>query len=178
MTVTAPTPLTTLVAGQIATATDLNAMASVVNFLSDKPVIRVHASTGGRAISTSGSAITWDASAFDNSGMYNSADPTYLTVQVPGWYKVRYTIAASNTSGVLNGYGSVLSGGVTSPERLPSFGVAVSSVPQLIIGASGLWPWYLNEGDQITIYGMANASGAVTSVTVTQSELSMEYVSQ
>jgi hypothetical protein len=110
--------------------------------------------------------------------MFSSANPDYVTIQTPGWYKVRYSIVVNTEGGgVFNGYATTLASGVTSSNYIASTGDSATSVPVCAFGASGLWPFYLATGTKLTLWVQSSVSGSVTDVTPCGSMMSLEYVS-
>lgn len=182
MTMTVPT-VPQMPAGTIATSAQMNQLSACCSFLLGKPIARVVATTGGRAIAGTASPIQFDVASFDPDGMWNIANPTRLTIQTPGWYKVRYSIVTVN-SAIFNTYVNSTSGsnnpvgaGVTSFSYLPGYGnggsIGLSGVAS---GASGLWPYYLYALDYLVITALPSAA-TTTSVSPIGSSFSLEYVS-
>jgi hypothetical protein len=170
-------------AGVIATSAQMNQLSACCTFILGKPVARVVATTGSRAIATTATAIQFDSASFDPDGMWNVSNPTQLTIQTPGWYKVRYSVVAANTV-IFNTYVTSTTGtnnpagsGITSAKHLPGYGngggAGLSGVAG---GASGMWPFYLYALDFLTVGAMASSAG-VTSVSPFGSSFALEYVS-
>lgn len=180
MTIVLPGPLPSLAAGHIATADDMNAMVGVVNFLANRPICQVSATVGGRAVSATPNttSVQWDIANIDNSGMYSSSSPSQLTIQVAGWYKVRYSVVVTAASaGVYNGY-LTQGGGGGGGNYLGSYADYTSSLPACALGASGTWPFYLAAGNTLTLWVNSNATGSTTSITPCGSNMSLEFVSE
>lgn len=179
MSITLPDALPTLAAGQVVTAADLNAMASVANFLGAKPICKAYDSAGGQSISTNSNSptvVNWSGTRYDNSGMWSSANPGRLTIQVDGWYKVRYVIVFGGTTAVaINSF--VAANGSTS-NYLGGGGENITGAVNVGSGASGLWPFYLTAGTYLQLQCFAGASGVTTETVTGGSSMSLEWVSE
>lgn len=173
--------LPSLPAGYIVQQPDMNDLAYCCTFLLGKPISSVYDSAGSQALSTSAVAISWGSINFDPDGMWSSGAKTQLTIQTPGWYKIRYNIYASGAGSTLQTYAVSTTGannpagsGQTSADCWPSYCETVSS-PGGGCGASGVWPFYLYAGDYIQVYAIAGATGGST--VAGASALSLEFVS-
>lgn len=183
MSMTVPV-VTPMAAGYTVQSSDMNNLAAACSFLLGKPCAQVVATTARSGIpATSGGAATeFDSASFDTDGMWNSNAPRRLTVQTPGYYKVRYTVVTENvnvfqtwmesTAGPNNPAGS----GVTSGPQLPGYGVGQSGLPSTGSGCAGIWPFYLYPGDYLQVFVFASAPTS-WEVSPVGSEFSLEYVS-
>jgi hypothetical protein len=184
MTMTIPT-IPELPAGYVVQEADMNNLAYCCTFLLTKPIAMVYDSAGGQSIATGPAytTISWGSKYFDTDGMWTSSAPTVLTVQTPGWYKVRWGLTVGST--VLATTGSVYSmsgannpGGSGNMSALfwsgysGQFGTAPGGS-----GCGGLWPYYLWAGDQLSLLASASTTGETTVSTNNPSWFSAEYVS-
>ena len=179
-TITLPGALPILTAGQIVDAADMNAMTSAANFISGKPVCVLQTPSAGQSIPTTANTtpVVWTEAEIDNSGMYNASSPTIVTIQVPGWYRICYsvTIASGANSVAYNGYVSQ-TGGSSTGNYLGSYCESLAgALPLVAMGASGLWPFYLTEGATLSVWMQAGETGTYTS-SIYSSYLSLEYAS-
>lgn len=170
--------LTPVPAGYVVQLSDLQAMTSACTFLMTKPLARIHMASSGQSLPTgSGTAITFNTVDFDTDGTWNSGSPTRLTIQTPGFYKVRYTVGlGTSTSGnswvqVTTGTNNPAGSGVLSQ----CYG-AYATVTASQLGSAGIIPQYLYALDYIQVY---YAGTAATTVGVGQGapSLAIEYVS-
>lgn len=178
-----------LPAGYVVQLADLQNLAYACTFALTKPMTRVIDTAGGQAIGTSYGAVQFVSTSFDVDGMWNAANPKQLTVQTPGWYKLRYGVNVGTVGGVFNTYATSTTGsnnpqgagvvsapywGGYSDSNAANFGLAC---------ASGLWPFFLYAGDFVQVLISAAATGASTgttgpgSTTDAYSYFSLEYVS-
>lgn len=166
-------------AGYVATAADLNNVAAACTFLLGKPRARVHDSTGGQTLGTTqatATAINWSGKDYDNDSTWNAGTPSHLTVQTNGWYRVRYSIQVTSTSGYIGNAFVVATAGPNNPLGngvvigKAMFGYAdagpVASVPAFA-SASGIYPNYLYAGDTLTVKAWSSNTGDHTSATST-----------
>ena len=110
-----------LPAGHVVTAAEMNKLAYACTFLLGKPIARVEDTNAAQALTTSATTITFGSPrVFDTDGMWNAANPNRLTVQTPGWYKLRYHVNGTNPSGqgILEAYAQSTTG---ANNPLPSF---------------------------------------------------------
>lgn len=181
MTLAIPT-VPRLPAGYIVQQADLNNIAQAVTFLTTKPIARVQSNALGTAISTSRIDIPWDTMLFDTDGMWNAGNPTRLTVNTPGWFKVRYAVSCTSTSTVTN-FGVQSVSGASNPGGpgnvsavywgSDSVGATGGDHPA---GGGGVWPFYLWAGDYLKVTGLGSGADAVT-ITAPFSFFSVEYIS-
>jgi hypothetical protein len=181
MTMTIPA-LTPMPAGYIAQAADMNAMAYAATFLLTKPVTRVHDGTGGYTITANvETAVKFTIADFDSDGMWNATTPNLLTIQTPGFYKVRAGVNLTAASCQHNcylvsttGYNSPAGPGIVSSQHWQ--GASVGDLANPCSRTSGVWPVYLYAGDYIQLF--AASAGTTTQDNVNGgSYLSMELVS-
>jgi hypothetical protein len=182
---TLPT-LPTLTAGYVVQEADMNNLAYCCTFLLAKPIASVKDSAGGQTISSGGTTvISWGTKNFDTDGMYSAGNPTRLTVQTPGWYKVSWCIGGMHGSAaMIHGYLNSTTGsnnpggsGNVSADNWCNGQQSFSSTGANI-GAAGVWPYYLYAGDYIQLTGQNPAAGGATFTTfANESFLSLEYVS-
>jgi hypothetical protein len=188
MTMTIPT-IPSLPAGYIVTPADLNNLAYCCTFLYTKPIARIRDAAGGQSISTSAISVNFATKDIDTDGMWSSSAPTKLTIQTPGWYKLRYAVAVTtgttnrvnaqvkSTTGANNPQGS----GVVSAAYWGAYTYAASGNTEYA-GASGVWPFYLYAGDSLSVLALTD-NGVNTAVTAPSSGnnggsyFSLEYVS-
>lgn len=186
---TIPT-IPSLPAGYIVQLADLQNLEYACNFALTKPMTRIIDTAGGHAIGTSYAAVQFSTTSFDVDGMWNAANPKQLTVQTPGWYKLRYGINVGSVGGItFNTYVTSTTGsnnpqgsGITSAPYWAGYadvGVGNFGFPC----SSGLWPFFLYAGDFVQVLIEASATGASTgtagpgSTTDAYSYFSLEYVS-
>lgn len=172
-------------AGHVATADDMNALSNAALWLyQNKPVASVHQSSNGQSIAASSTLITWDTMDHDNDSMWKSALNGRLTVQTPGWYKVRYMVGWSNAGSLIsmNTYVQITTGpnnpagqGITS-FCWPGYSVGGSN-NTTGTGAAGILPVYMFAGDYAQVFALANTSGSTVSTTYGFPFFSMELVS-
>lgn len=176
-------------AGYVVQPSDLNELNQVASLLLNKPFAHISDVTAGTAIGTSLAAIPMVGVAsvnvggvnqIDTDSMWNAANPTRLTVQTPGWYKLRYgiTAAVGSASNWLNAVGRVTTGannpagaGLTT-QSWPSYSTLASPAAAAVSGG-GLWPAYMYQGD----YFEVEASTAVGSAVTTGTSFSPSYIS-
>jgi hypothetical protein len=181
MAMTIPT-VPSLPAGHVATTAEMNALAGACTFLLEKPVARVRDTTGGLAIGTSATTIPFNTKDYDTDGMWSSGANSRLTIQTPGWYKFRYSIATTgghavntkmrSTTGANNPSGSGITSGDHWGGYTPSGTTFVGAG-----GCSGIWPFYLYAGDFLFIVALADTAGNTTNTSVTGSSFALEFVS-
>lgn len=183
MTMTLPS-VPDLDAGSIVTADDLNAIGAACTFLLDKPMALVYDSAGSQAASTTypGTPVSFASKYYDTDGMWSSGSPRWLTIQTPGWYKVRYCVNTSGGTPASIGAGVVVSAGANNPAGFgtifgPYWGSfeAPNSVGGARVSGGGLWPVYLYSADkiQLDLY----ASSATNTSNTNPSTLGVEWVS-
>lgn len=179
-------------AGHVVQQSELTQLCSAASFLLAPPMTKVLDETGGAAIATTASLVNFTNALYDVDGAWAAGNPGRLTIQTPGWYKVRYAVnclpAGSNqapfvthmtsTTGSNNPAGS----GVVSSHYWGGYADGFSGA-HCYPGAAGLWPAYLYSGDYLQLYVSAQTTGASTSNagatggTLNGSYLSIEYVS-
>jgi hypothetical protein len=177
MTMTIPV-IPKLPAGYVVQQADMANLAYACQFLLYKPISRVHQATAGQSLSAGGTIILWDTVDFDPDGMWSTANKDRLTIQTPGFYRVRYMVATGGVSA--NAYAQCTTGpnnpagsGNASPYW-PSYGYGNGTA---LLGAAGDIPQYLYPGDYIRVECVPNSSGNSTSTYYEQSYLSLELVS-
>jgi len=185
-----------LPAGYVVQLADLQALASAASFLLAPPMTKVSDQTGGQTVGATGSATTvqFDTALIDVDGAYSSANKGRLTIQTPGWYKIRYCVSvltSSSGQGPFQTYVSSKTGpnnpagsGISSGEFWAGYSNTTASAAHCFPGAAGLWPQYLYSGDYLQVAVFGQASGATTSITDPSggspyggSWFSIEYVS-
>lgn len=174
--------------GSVATAQQMNEMVYCCQFLYQKPMTKVIDEVGGQAIQVAASFtyVNFSAALYDIDGQWNAGTPTLLTIQTPGWYKIRYgiTFTSGDTGGMsaavrsLSGPNNPQGSGVASASYWASSCVCASGMLNAI-GASGLWPFYLYTGDQLRIlmYTSRTAGNTTAGSAQTGSFFVTEYVS-
>lgn len=180
MALTIPT-IPTLPAGAVVTAADLNNCRACVSFLLAKPMCRVQDTTGGQSIGiVTYTNVSFNVESFDTDGMFSAPD-NKITVQTPGWYKIRYGVVATIGTTVLNtevrhttGANNPQGAGVVSAAFWGGYGIIQTTGAA---GSSGLWPFYLYAGDFVQVSVIGSGTGSTTGTTNTGSFFSMEYVS-
>lgn len=161
--------VSTFDAGYIAVLDDIKDLAEAATFLLGKPMSRVLDGTGGVAILTTPTIVTFTTASFDPDGMWNVSTPNRLTIQTPGWYRVSYSVNCgaaadtfvswvTSTSGANNPAGA----GVTSAPYWSGSSDGVASSAAARPGGSGIWPFYLYAGDYLQVSVQSNAAGAST----------------
>lgn len=164
-----------LPAGYVAQLADMQNLAAAATFALSRPVAYVVDTIGGQAISTTiGSTIpSYDTVLYDADGTWSSSHKGRLTIQTPGWYKIRYgtncgsggatcKTGVASTTGSNNPQGS----GIQSAWQWGAAAVSFSAGQIAFPGASGLWPFYLYAGDYLQTTVFASGSGNTTGTTV------------
>lgn len=102
-------------------------------------------------------AVAWDSETADGEGMHdNATNPERITVSVPGWYQVDYTLVyAANATGVRQG--RIISGGATIPGG-DSQGAGVSGETTPVGGSCVV---YVAAGDHVRIETRQTSGGAL-----------------
>lgn len=177
-------------AGYVVQLADLQNLAACCTFMLQKPMTKIIDTSGGVSIPNASSqvAVTFSSAQFDVDGMWNSGNNSRLTVQTPGWYKIRYGIETAGGSGdFFNAYCQSTSG----PDNPVGSGQSLNTCwpsssggnNYLVCGAAGIWPAYLWSGDYIEILIRSSTTGNTTgavgyeSSTAVGSYFSLEYVS-
>lgn len=166
------------VAGEVATAANINAFGTVLGFLKQLPIVECNQTVAQSIASSSsaGSPLTFTTEVVDSSGMHSTSSNTDRFVAVyPGWYRQAGGYAAvANSTGSRGCYyqvnGSNLNG---THVWVPANGSGYTAVG----GRAKLL--YLNVGDYGQIVGTqtsgSNLNSSVTSIE--QSSMSMEWKS-
>lgn len=175
----------TLPAGYIVTADDMNDLSEVCTFLMTKPLCRAYDSVGTQAIGTSLTTISWGAVSLDvypsgAAAMWSSGTPTRLTIQVQGFYKVRYLVkaygvATMNTEAYVTTGANNPGGSGNLYSHWLGYDYAAAADPGGCAGASGIWPMRLYPGDYMTIAVSTDTAGHTDAST--PSQFSLEWVS-
>jgi hypothetical protein len=82
-------------AGQLATSSDMNALANTALFLRRPPMViaqSVTTGTGQSLVAATDTPVQYSSIPRDTDGFFATANPSRLTVQTPGIYLVRYSI--------------------------------------------------------------------------------------
>jgi hypothetical protein len=164
---TIPT-IPSLPAGYVVQLADLQNLAAAETFALNKPMTSVIDNTGGQAITTSFAAVTFTTVVFDLDGMWVGGSPKRLTIQTPGWYKVRYginigtaTVVCNAAVGSTTGANNPLGAGVNSAKYWDGYADLASGTNGWA-SASGDWPFYLYQGDFLQVFIVASAAGSST----------------
>jgi hypothetical protein len=160
-------------------------LSAACTFLLGKPLAHVHDGAGAQAIGIATTVISFNTKDFDTDGMWASGTNNRLTVQTPGWYKVRYGVSTSAVVGVTmnhslratTGPNNPAGNGIVGTQHWAGYNVIPSAGGVGAGGASGIWPFYLYIGDFLQVTSIANATGASTDTTVATSFIDMEFVS-
>jgi hypothetical protein len=174
-------------AGSIATSQQLNDLVGCCEFLYQKPMTKVIDETGGTEIQEVGNFgyVSYSTALYDVDGQWSPTAPTVLTIQTPGWYKVRYSVTFTDgdSGGMsaavrsLSGPNSPQGSGVVSLSYWGSSCLCESGMVNAI-GSSGLWPFYLYTGDQLRVLVYSSQTGNTTLGSAQYgSFFSTEYVS-
>lgn len=120
-------------------------------------VCAVTGTTSQSIANTTWVAVAWDSETADGEGMHdNATNPERITVSVPGWYQVDYTLVyAANATGVRQG--RVISGGGTIPGG-DSQGAGVSGETTPVGGSCVV---YVAAGDHVRIETRQTSGGAL-----------------
>jgi hypothetical protein len=158
----------TLPAGYVVQLADLQNLAYAATFALTRPMSSVIDNTGGMAITTSFLAVSFTTEIFDIDNMWIVGSPKRLTVQTPGWYKVRYGINLSSAGGQYNtavgsttGANNPLGAGVNSAKYWAGYCDEAAGTSGWA-SASGDWPFYLYQGDFLQVFVQAAAAGTST----------------
>ncbi len=181
MTGTAIPVLNPMPAGQVTQVADMNALASACTFLLNRPMTLVRDATGGQSLTGSAqNAVTFTVADFDLDGMWNAGAPTRLTIQTPGFYKIRAGVNINNANVFINSYLISTSGsnnpagaGIASNDHWTGYSQGGLTV---ISGVSGVWPVYLYALDFIQLFCFPQSTVA-QGINLQGSYLSLEYVS-
>ncbi len=179
MAMTIPT-IPSLPAGYIVQPGDLNNIAAGCTFLLGKPLSRVHQASSGQSIAVSpGTKVNWDTVDFDPDGMYSVGSPSQLTIQTPGFYKIRYMVQMTASTNIGNAYVLVTTGsgnpagaGITQQ----CWGSYAWGITSYAMCASGILPGYLYASDFVQITAVPNTA-ATTFISDVASFISLELVS-
>lgn len=180
--------LPNIYAGYTMQPDDFDDLTYACEFLMTKPMTRAYDATGGQVVNVGlgSTVIVYTQITFDIDGMYNPAFPDRLTIQTPGWYKLRYGVNCGTSDVKLNAF-AILSAGPNNPSgpgTLNMYGTSANSAPYTFMSAAGIIPAYLYTGDFVQV-GVRCYTGqtAATSVAGYQSSndagsyLCLEYVS-
>lgn len=77
-----------------------NAVSDTLNFLLNPPECSVQ-QTSAQTIptgTTTATAVVFDTLNTDNDSMWDSGDPTVLTIQTPGWYEIEWAVSWATKS--------------------------------------------------------------------------------
>jgi hypothetical protein len=178
-----------LPAGYVVQLADLQNLAAAATFALGKPMSSVIDNTGAQAIGVTFGVVTFTTVVFDLDGMWAAGNPTRLTVQTPGWYKVRYGVNVGSVGGVYNtavesttGPNNPQGSGIASAKYWAGYSNTVSGQVG-VAAASGDWPFFLYQGDYLSVFVGAVATGSSTGTSVPAgfsqggSYFSMELVS-
>lgn len=178
-----------LPAGYVVQQADMQNLAAACTFLLSRPMTRIRDGTGGVAIGTSPTLVTFTTASFDVDGMWNVSTPSQLTIQTPGWYKVRYGVNIGSGANVCNSYVTSTTGsnnpagiGVTSAPYWSGYSDTNAASNDWATGV-GVWPFALYTGDflQVSVWadsaGNSTGTGAPGAATLGGSYFSLEYVS-
>lgn len=176
MTLVIPT-VPNMPAGYVATATDFNNLGACCTFLMNKPLLHVHDGTGGLGITTSAQAITWTVDDLDTDSMWSSG--SQVTVQTEGWFRISYGVNLNGTT-LTSTYVQSTTGSnnpAGAGSNVDSWaGYSRPATPGWA-GASGIWPYYMYQGDYWQVEVLASATGMSTGTTTLGSWFCAEYVS-
>lgn len=184
MTMILPTIPTSLPAGYVVTATDLNNLANACTFLMNKPLAHVHDSLGTQTIGTGATAVQFNVKDLDNDGMYSSGNNTRLTVQTPGFYESEYFIDCYGAGGsvwistylqITTGANNPLGSGITQSCWAGHGSAGVASSYRSGARGGGLLPLYMYMWDYVELYALVSTAAPTSTAPV--SFLSMEFVS-
>ena len=171
MSLTIPT-IPTLSAGSVVQLADLQNLSAAATFALNKPMSSVIDNTGGMAITTGFLAVSFTAEVFDPDNMWIAGSPKRLTVQTPGWYKVRYGVNLGTNGGSYNtavgsttGSNNPAGSGISSAKYWAGY-ADVSASANGWASASGDWPFYLYQGDFLQVFVQAGATGSSTGTSV------------
>lgn len=165
---TVPNPMT-WVAGLagIPTAAQLNGTdgpKGVGDFLLDPPRVSVYMTTASLTHNT-WTGVTWTATHYDTDSMWDSGDPTRLTVNTPGRYLVTarayFAANATGTRGINltpNGAGVRDTDNVALSD---SFWAAANSTNQLV---TATFEWAAVEDDYLEMHAIQSSGGALNLV--------------
>lgn len=174
MTMAIPT-IPSLPAGHVVTLAEMQELAYAATFLLTKPIALIEQVANPQAINTSFGQLSNFSLAgviYDTDTMWAVGTPGRLTINTPGWYKVRYAVNVGTNGGTFNtaiksttGSNNPQGSGVVSPMYWGAYTVQPASTFPVYCGAQGVWPQYLYAGDWIQIYMKAAASGSSTGLT-------------
>lgn len=141
-----------------------NAVSYALDFLLEPPEAEIN-QTATQSIptgSTTATPVTFHSATKDNDDMWDSATPTYLTVQTPGWYEAEWAVSwAAKTDETLRSQALYLNG---------SYAIGAAICYNEFINATGsnkpqIWQSYdlfLNVGDRVAV-GLIQTTGAALS---------------
>lgn len=169
-------------AGTIAASADMNANANTALFNIRPPMIIANASASSGQSFTAGTAapINWATLERDTDGFWSPTALSRLTVQTPGFYKIRWSIPYNAAGSNLGVYAQVttytnnpLGSGLTYACWFSWCGAQTGVNPANSGG--GIIPVELWPGDYVQLYGTMGA--ASTLLTSTTPRVSMRQVS-
>ena len=146
-------------AGTLATSADMNALANTALFLRTPPMVIAQSLTSGTGQSLTGgsaTAVQYASLLRDTDGFFSTGLPTRLTVQTPGFYKVRYSIPFAVGGGncqvfvrIQTGANNPAGAGVQTPFWY-GFSAAANSIDGTVCGG-GVMPFYFYAADFIQV---------------------------
>lgn len=164
---TIPT-IPSLPAGYVVQLADLQNLAYAATFALTKPVVYAVDNTGGHAITTGFTAVSFTTTFFNTDGMWASGNAQRITINTPGWYKVSYGVNVGTVGGVFNsgirtttGPNNPAGAGINSNYNWMGYCDVAAGAVGYCAGA-GDWPFYLYAGDFFLVAIQAAAAGAST----------------
>jgi len=172
--------LNAIPAGNMVQPADMNSMSLVAAFLLNKPIARIQDFVGSQTIDAEGQYVTFSQATMDTDDMWSpNLDKARLTINTPGFYKLRYGIVNNGIS--FNAWVSG-TGGPNNPQpgnvvaEWGCFGEDFAGGTMGAGGASGLWPFYLYQGDYLRIFAQNQGASMQTAITDSGSFFSLEWV--
>ena len=140
------------------------AISDALNFLLDPPECEVNQTTTQSIATglTTATAVSFNSATTDNDGMWDSAHPTYITIQTPGWYEVEWAVswATKSTDTTIRTQALYLN---------QSFGIAAAIAYNDYVNDSGTTPqiWqsydlFLATGDKLSVGLMQNTGTSLS----------------
>ena len=156
------------VAGEVATAANINSFGTVLAFLKQPPILQVR-QTVAQSIANgigAGTALTFTTEDVDSSGMHsNSSNTSRATAVYPGWYRFSGGAGfAANATGARGGYAAVngtLLNGTSTVLPATAAGVGVVALRSVLV--------FLNAADYFEWLAV-QSSGAALNTSVGGSE--------
>jgi hypothetical protein len=166
------------VAGEVATAANINLFGTAINFLKSPPILEMNQTVAQSVASASApaSGLTFTTEVVDSSGMHStSVNTSRCTAIYPGWYEGGGGVAfVANVTGSRGTDWAVTGAALNGTHAwLPANGSGYTATPARVK------KFFLNAGDYAELWPSQTSGGALnTSVgSIEQSNLSLKWIS-